>query len=257
LYLPPYSPDLNPIENAFSKLKGLLRPSGRVVVGDRSAARPVQPARVPELLPALRLSETHYTIPKSALVDHCSCILALADTFVCPSRRIGPGSSEQGGDHPDGRPASVAHPATPHGHASGCPATAGQHPAPGRCRRRRRLDRRGDCRASGNLANDRHAGAAAVRRRGARCHPTPQEADRPPVPQARRPAGGPTRRPGLLEGSGGSRSLDDEAPGGQARRDDRGRVDRPGDGVPDAEKPTSSRGFSSSRSSRRKRTRRW
>ena len=25
LYLPPYSPDLNPIENAFSKLKGLLR----------------------------------------------------------------------------------------------------------------------------------------------------------------------------------------------------------------------------------------
>jgi transposase len=25
LYLPPYSPDLNPIENAFSKLKALLR----------------------------------------------------------------------------------------------------------------------------------------------------------------------------------------------------------------------------------------
>jgi len=25
LFLPPYSPDLNPIENAFSKLKGLLR----------------------------------------------------------------------------------------------------------------------------------------------------------------------------------------------------------------------------------------
>ena len=25
LYLPPYSPDLNPIEQAFSKLKGLLR----------------------------------------------------------------------------------------------------------------------------------------------------------------------------------------------------------------------------------------
>jgi transposase len=25
LYLPPYSPDLNPIENAFSKLKGLMR----------------------------------------------------------------------------------------------------------------------------------------------------------------------------------------------------------------------------------------
>ena len=25
LYLPPYSPDLNPIEQAFSKVKGLLR----------------------------------------------------------------------------------------------------------------------------------------------------------------------------------------------------------------------------------------
>ncbi len=28
LYLPPYSPDLNPIEEAFAKLKGLLRKSG-------------------------------------------------------------------------------------------------------------------------------------------------------------------------------------------------------------------------------------
>ena len=27
LYLPPYSPDFNPIEQAFSKLKGLLRRS--------------------------------------------------------------------------------------------------------------------------------------------------------------------------------------------------------------------------------------
>jgi transposase len=25
MYLPPYSPDLNPIEEAFSKIKGLLR----------------------------------------------------------------------------------------------------------------------------------------------------------------------------------------------------------------------------------------
>jgi transposase len=25
LYLPPYSPDLNPIEEAFSKIKGLMR----------------------------------------------------------------------------------------------------------------------------------------------------------------------------------------------------------------------------------------
>jgi transposase len=29
LYLPPYSPDLNPIENAFSKLKALLRAAER------------------------------------------------------------------------------------------------------------------------------------------------------------------------------------------------------------------------------------
>ena len=28
-YLPPYSPDLNPIELAFSKLKGLLRSAGK------------------------------------------------------------------------------------------------------------------------------------------------------------------------------------------------------------------------------------
>jgi transposase len=32
LYLPPYSPDLNPIEQAFSKLKGLLRKAGRRTV---------------------------------------------------------------------------------------------------------------------------------------------------------------------------------------------------------------------------------
>jgi transposase len=28
LYLPPYSPDLNPIEQAFAKLKALLRKAG-------------------------------------------------------------------------------------------------------------------------------------------------------------------------------------------------------------------------------------
>ena len=32
LYLPPYSPDLNPIEQVFSKLKGLLRKAGRRTV---------------------------------------------------------------------------------------------------------------------------------------------------------------------------------------------------------------------------------
>lgn len=38
LYLPPYSPDLNPIENAFSKLKRLVRSAGeRTVEGLWSA----------------------------------------------------------------------------------------------------------------------------------------------------------------------------------------------------------------------------
>ena len=32
VFLPPYSPDLNPIENAFSKLKGLLRAAGERTV---------------------------------------------------------------------------------------------------------------------------------------------------------------------------------------------------------------------------------
>ena len=33
LYLPPYSPDLNPIENAFAKLKALLRAAAERTVG--------------------------------------------------------------------------------------------------------------------------------------------------------------------------------------------------------------------------------
>jgi transposase len=36
LYLPPYSPDFNPIENAFAKLKALL-PQGPTVDGLRDA----------------------------------------------------------------------------------------------------------------------------------------------------------------------------------------------------------------------------
>ena len=31
-YLPPYSPDLNPIENAFAKLKAMLRKAGERTV---------------------------------------------------------------------------------------------------------------------------------------------------------------------------------------------------------------------------------
>lgn len=34
LYLPPYSPDLNPIENAFSKLKAILRKQAARTIPD-------------------------------------------------------------------------------------------------------------------------------------------------------------------------------------------------------------------------------
>ncbi len=34
LYLPPYSPDLNPIENAFSKLKAILRKAAARSIAD-------------------------------------------------------------------------------------------------------------------------------------------------------------------------------------------------------------------------------
>ncbi|GEP07372.1 hypothetical protein MOX02_54100 [Methylobacterium oxalidis] len=47
MYLPSYSPDLNPIEQAFAKLKALLR---------SAAAR-----RIPELWAAIRHAFTHFT----------------------------------------------------------------------------------------------------------------------------------------------------------------------------------------------------
>ena len=47
LFLPPYSPDFNPIENAFSKLKAILR---------KAAAR-----TVPELWDAIRVALTCFT----------------------------------------------------------------------------------------------------------------------------------------------------------------------------------------------------
>ncbi len=47
LFLPPYSPDFNPIEKAFSKLKAILR---------KAAAR-----TVPELWDAIRVALTCFT----------------------------------------------------------------------------------------------------------------------------------------------------------------------------------------------------
>jgi transposase len=47
-YLPPYSPDFNPIENAFSKLKAALRKSGaRTINGLWDAIRDALPAFTP------------------------------------------------------------------------------------------------------------------------------------------------------------------------------------------------------------------
>ena len=52
-YLPPYSPDLNPIEQAFAKLKAHLRKAK-----ERDRARVVRPDRKPDrLLPAERMSQ--------------------------------------------------------------------------------------------------------------------------------------------------------------------------------------------------------
>jgi transposase len=57
--LPAYSPDLNPVELAFSKLKRLLRSAAARTVGALwdtiEPPRPLQPQRVNRLLPALRL----------------------------------------------------------------------------------------------------------------------------------------------------------------------------------------------------------
>ena len=56
LYLPPYSPDLNPIEMAFAKLKALLRKAAartRTLCGTRSlmSSPPSHPANAPTIWP--------------------------------------------------------------------------------------------------------------------------------------------------------------------------------------------------------------
>ena len=74
-YLPPYSPDLNPIEPVFAQVKGLLRgPGPRTVGGPRAApsSTDVPPAKS-ELLPTLRVSTLHRFVERSCHVarpDH-------------------------------------------------------------------------------------------------------------------------------------------------------------------------------------------
>ena len=60
LHLPPYSPDFNPNENAFAKLKALLRKAGErtvegLVAPDREAHRCLHPAGMCQLLRRRRL----------------------------------------------------------------------------------------------------------------------------------------------------------------------------------------------------------
>jgi transposase len=60
LFLPPYSPDFNPIENAFAKLKALLRKGRRphhrgALARHRRLPRRLQPSRMRQLLRPRRL----------------------------------------------------------------------------------------------------------------------------------------------------------------------------------------------------------
>jgi transposase len=57
LYLPPYSPDFNPIEKAFSKLKALLRKAARTPCGTESA-RCLQSSRQTNAPSSLPLPDT-------------------------------------------------------------------------------------------------------------------------------------------------------------------------------------------------------
>ena len=70
-YLPPYSPDLNPIELCFAKLKALVRAarcrSTETLWPFLGASAALQPRGMPQLLSTLRLSG-HHTVMKSALV---------------------------------------------------------------------------------------------------------------------------------------------------------------------------------------------
>ena len=75
-YLPPYSPDLNPIELCFAKLKALVRAARcrshrNPLAFPRRLSAALQPRGMPQLLSTLRLSG-HHTVMKSALVMHPS-----------------------------------------------------------------------------------------------------------------------------------------------------------------------------------------
>jgi transposase len=74
VYLPPYSPDFNPIEQAFAKLKGLLRSAAAHCRGPRAGHRRRPRAlltnRVPKLLPKLWLRYRDLRSALSPAVPH-------------------------------------------------------------------------------------------------------------------------------------------------------------------------------------------
>ena len=65
LYLPPYSPDLNPIDQAFAKLKGLLRTAAARTQDALWSAIDCSPTRSPEA--RLRNSEWFFSRPKTLI----------------------------------------------------------------------------------------------------------------------------------------------------------------------------------------------
>jgi transposase len=72
VFLPPYSPDFNPIENPFSKLKRLVRAAGRRTLEAQwsflgQATDAFAPRRMSQLLPPLRLR--CYSVLECALMQ--------------------------------------------------------------------------------------------------------------------------------------------------------------------------------------------
>jgi len=66
LYLPPYSPELNPIEHAWSKLKAILRRVEARTLGALAAALPQYKASV-------RLSDLRGWFQHSGYNNQCNC----------------------------------------------------------------------------------------------------------------------------------------------------------------------------------------
>ena len=87
-YLPPYSPDLNPIELCFAKLKALVRAARwsihrNPLAFPRRLSAALQPRGMPQLLSTLRLSG-HHTVMKSAL-----SVVSSIDLYIRPALHPG------------------------------------------------------------------------------------------------------------------------------------------------------------------------